>query len=918
MFTKVSLHYPQDVILGGENLMRPLHFSGTPIFRNSLRLLPLCLTFLANAATFTVTTNTDSGPGSLRDAVANAALAVGADVIVFSASQNGGTINLTNEIVVNDASGITVDATSLPEGITLDASLGTSRIFSNATGSKLTLVRLGLTGGGGAGALESGSGGAVLSAGLLTVRDCTFHGNSAVDGGALSSKSNNGITASATLTNCTFAGNSAGSAGAIRSSSAALTLTHCTISANTASSGVGGISLEGGTASMRNTIMAANTGTPPDLGGSATALTLAGRVFVGDNTGNYMGSLPAGAPSASGDYIGTSGSPLDPQLAPLGNNGGFVKTMPPLSGSLVVDHASLNGIAFVPQDARGNHRKLDGDADNNYLADLGAVEFIPSDYTLVRNTSTSGLGSLSNANVNSGQLGGKRTITFDAALNGATILQNARLWLFGPIDASNLPNGVTIAAQGTTRLFETTSTSVTVRNLTLANASAGFYCGAGSGALSLFDCRFTGNGYGVHNDGGSVSANRCMFSANTNAVYNVSGTVALSGCTLSDSIEGAILQDTGGLLNLSNCTLTNNHSPYLATAGGGIRSSGTVNAIDCTFSANGGAILAAGTLNIARSVFRNNGASEGGALDLISGNAVFENCTFTQNSGGNIGTIQQRAGALTLRHCTVSGNSASYENGGIGVYGGTLTIANSIISGNTGPASTDIVNSATIVLTGANIVGVLTNNAGGSDSGPAPIASAPLLAPLGDYGGPSKSMALLPGSPARDAAVGSTQTTDQRGYPIVGTPDIGAYEAGTFSDFDAWAWESLPASASQAEHLVSADGDGDGASLLLEYALLTSPLLPEARTAPGFTIHDGLGNIVIPFRRNAQDLTYTIERSSTLGTWTPIVILSGATNDYTAVAGITFIGSDAASFTFADNLTGKTRCFYRLKVVQQN
>ena len=40
-------------------------------------------------------------------------------------------------------------------------------------------------------------------------------------------------------------------------------------------------------------------------------------------------------------------------------------------------------------------------------------------------------------------------------------------------------------------------------------------------------------------------------------------------------------------------------------------------------------------------------------------------------------------------------------------------------------------------------------------------------------------MPPLPGSPALDAATGSLATTDQRGFPITGMPDIGAVEIGT-------------------------------------------------------------------------------------------------------------------------------------------
>ena len=41
------------------------------------------------------------------------------------------------------------------------------------------------------------------------------------------------------------------------------------------------------------------------------------------------------------------------------------------------------------------------------------------------------------------------------------------------------------------------------------------------------------------------------------------------------------------------------------------------------------------------------------------------------------------------------------------------------------------------------------------------------LAPLGDYGGPTQTMALLPGSPAIGAGIAvSGVTTDQRGLPL--------------------------------------------------------------------------------------------------------------------------------------------------------
>ena len=58
-----------------------------------------------------------------------------------------------------------------------------------------------------------------------------------------------------------------------------------------------------------------------------------------------------------------------------------------------------------------------------------------------------------------------------------------------------------------------------------------------------------------------------------------------------------------------------------------------------------------------------------------------------------------------------------------------------------------------------------------------------MLAPLAYYGGPTQTMALLPGSPAIGAGsialIPAGVTTDQRGYARIvgGTVDIGAYEA---------------------------------------------------------------------------------------------------------------------------------------------
>jgi hypothetical protein len=91
---------------------------------------------------------------------------------------------------------------------------------------------------------------------------------------------------------------------------------------------------------------------------------------------------------------------------------------------------------------------------------------------------------------------------------------------------------------------------------------------------------------------------------------------------------------------------------------------------------------------------------------------------------------------------------------------------------------------------GSNAVNTLvaTSASGGSTSGPVVVAGHNLgsdaaalrLGPLADNGGPTLTMALLPGSPAIGAAdSASAPPTDQRGFPRPsGAAHIGAYEFG--------------------------------------------------------------------------------------------------------------------------------------------
>ena len=113
-----------------------------------------------------------------------------------------------------------------------------------------------------------------------------------------------------------------------------------------------------------------------------------------------------------------------------------------------------------------------------------------------------------------------------------------------------------------------------------------------------------------------------------------------------------------------------------------------------------------------------------------------------------------------------------------------MTLSNTIVALNTatisGPDTLGTFDSQ-----GNNLIGETDGSSGwvGSDlTGTIATPLDPELAPLGDYGGPTQTMALLLNSPAIDAGnnalIPAGVTTDQRGFArlVNGTVDIGAFE----------------------------------------------------------------------------------------------------------------------------------------------
>jgi len=213
-------------------------------------MLAVFTAFPVFGSTVTVTNTLDSGPGSLRNAIASAA---SGDTINFSVA---GTITLTaasGELLINE--NLTISG---PGASSLAISgNNSSRVFEIGSGFTVTISGVTIQNG------SAGAGGGILNSGTLMLSNSTLSGNSTNgdNGGGIY---NHGGTL--TVTNSTISGNSAnggGSGGGIFNYLGTLTVTSSTLSGNSVvGSGFivgGGIYIYAGTVTVTNTTLSCNS-----------------------------------------------------------------------------------------------------------------------------------------------------------------------------------------------------------------------------------------------------------------------------------------------------------------------------------------------------------------------------------------------------------------------------------------------------------------------------------------------------------------------------------------------------------------------------------------------------------------------------------------------------------------------------------
>ncbi|HLN31276.1 MAG TPA: DUF4214 domain-containing protein [Gemmataceae bacterium] len=564
---------------------------------------------------------------------------------------------------------------------------------------------------------SSGSGGGINASGTETLIGVTISDNNATYYGGGIVNYFYGIT----LTNCTISGNNAAFGGGIDSPySAPLTVTNGTISDNSAITvygfgGVGGgifssapltlsgVTISGNTAVAVNGVGGLGGGMYFAPGGTLTVST--GTFSIAGNTASQDG---AGVYVASGETLTLSNVTISGNVPVAGTtiDGGGIYNV----GALTVNNATIS-----------NNSANSGGGIFNFA---GMDSLALSNATISDNSAESNGGGIDNAN---------------GAGPGEVI------YYYGPVlTLSDVTISSNSAAEGG---GISSQAPLTVSNVTISGNSA------------------SDNGGGIYfAPGGTLTVSSGTFSISGNTasdagagVYVANGeTLTLSNVTISGNVSAPHSQVSGagiyneGMLTVSNATISDNFGAI-----GGIENEGTLMTVsNSTISGNssfgGGVIVNYYTLTVSNSTISGNSTSSGYSVILNDYTLTVSNTTISGNSGSYAGTILN-FGTLTVSNATISGNSASAAGGGIynSAGYGTLTLQNSIVAGNTAPNEPDIYGGITTD-NGHNLLGTALRPTN-------PVlrffttdvfSDQPLLSPLGNYGGPTPTMAPLPGSPA--------------------------------------------------------------------------------------------------------------------------------------------------------------------------
>jgi hypothetical protein len=344
-----------------------------------------------------------------------------------------------------------------------------------------------------------------------------------------------------------------------------------------------------------------------------------------------------------------------------------------------------------------------------------------------------------------------------------------------------------------------------------AEGHGGAIYNSGDGTLTMDRTAIIGNtvtggagGYGSAGSGfppGDGWPGGAGGEANGGGICNA-GSVWITSSTFASNVVTAGRGGGGGGGNSGSPYISANGAagaPGGSGYGGALSGGGSL--VNCTFAGNvvtGGAGGEGGPASGFPGVGSGNGGAggNGGSGDggAFSGGAGLVNCTVAYNAGS--GGVGGTGGPGTAYHgLWGNGGSGGYGGSGLGGVSGTCNLTNCTVAGNSGYAGSGGAGGAASSPGSPGAPGtsgaaggtmscgsmpntlIASNTPAGGDSFPDPG-----LGPLADNGGPTLTMALLPGSPAIDAGNTSlAPATDQRGFPRPAglAADIGAFEYGS-------------------------------------------------------------------------------------------------------------------------------------------
>jgi predicted outer membrane repeat protein len=377
---------------------------------------------------------------------------------------------------------------------------------------------------------------------------------------------------------------------------------------------------------------------------------------------------------------------------------------------------------------------------------------------------------LSNLNLIQGQsdYGGAILNQGSLVLDGDTIAHNvarAGGGIYNAYGTLTITNSTFTANIATNSLGEVSGGAITnilgsfsIRNSQFAYNSA--YLGGailtdsacGDVQNSSFESNFGDRGAGVENYG-TMTVTGSVFTMNA-ATYSGGGLENNGTLTVANSVFSQNSANTGGGLisgSLSGSSVTISHTLFLnntASQGAGIVGSGPMTLQYCEVRGNrsvgaGGGIFffadPSEPLEIIGTVFQGNSAGTSGGAIFSGGSVTITGCTISGNSalyeGGGMylssGDMNVNE-SVTITGCTISGNSALYEGGGMYISSGTMNVNESVVVANSAPLSADVfLASGGTLINNNSIIGSPSLVITTADSGPGSLRDAIAAAPLG-------------------------------------------------------------------------------------------------------------------------------------------------------------------------------------------